>query len=193
MGGRPDRHRLADGRAGHPGGLDRAEHDPARSGRLGRAARVDGQRLQPELRGVADHRRRARRPLRAPRLLLDRVGPVRRGVGGGCAGAQRRLADRGPGGPGGRRGTGADAGSGAPERRLPARAQRARRSACSARSPGSRSPSARSSAARSPRASTGRGSSGSTSRSAWPRSRSYSAGSRRASAATPDSTSRAWG
>ena len=90
MGGRPDRDRLADGRPGHARGVDVAEHDPARSGCLDRGSRVDGERLQPELRGVADHRRRARRPLRAPVLLRDRVGPVRRGVGGERAGAQRR-------------------------------------------------------------------------------------------------------
>src|SRR5438876_6035074 len=63
MGGRPDRDRLVDGRPGHPGRLNRPEHDPARSRRLRPAAGMDGQRLQPELRGAADHRRRARRPV----------------------------------------------------------------------------------------------------------------------------------
>ena len=68
-----------------------------------------------------------------------------------------------------------------------------RRSACSARSPGSRWRWARSSAARSSRGSTGSGSSGSTSRSASSRCRWSSPGSRRASGATPASTSPAWG
>ena len=124
MGRRTHRDRLADGGPRHAGGVDVAEHDPTRSGRLARGPRVDGECLQPELRGVADHRRRARRPLRAPGLLRDRVGPVRRGVGCGRAGAQRRLPRRGPGSPGGRRGSGADAWFDPADRRLPAREAR---------------------------------------------------------------------
>src|ERR687897_563060 len=50
----------------HAGGVDVTEHDPPRSGRLDRGPGMDGQRLQPELRGVADHSRRARRSLRRP-------------------------------------------------------------------------------------------------------------------------------
>src|SRR5215216_337326 len=55
MGPRPDRDRIADGGARHAGRVDRAEHDPARPARVGRAARVDGQRLQPEFRSAPDH------------------------------------------------------------------------------------------------------------------------------------------
>src|SRR3954451_7312535 len=55
MGGRPDRDRFADGRTRHAGGVNVAEHDPTRSGCLDRAAGVDGERLQPELRGAADY------------------------------------------------------------------------------------------------------------------------------------------
>ena len=124
LGRRPDRDRLADGGPRHAGGVDLAEHDPPRSGRLDRGPRVDGQRLQPELRGPADHSRRARRSLRAPGLLRDRAGPVRRGLGGGRARAQRRLPRRGPGSPGGRRGAGADAGADAADRCVPAREAR---------------------------------------------------------------------
>ena len=124
MGGRADRDRLADGRPRHARGVYVAEHDPTRSGCLDRGPRVDGERLQPELRGVADHGRCAWRPLRAAVLLRDWVGPVRRGVRGERAGAQRRLPDRSPSSPGGRRGAGPDARSGAADRRVPAREAR---------------------------------------------------------------------
>ena len=69
LGPRPRRRRLLHGRARHARRLDRADHHPARSRRLRRAARVDRQRLQPELRRAADDRLGARRPLRAPPAL----------------------------------------------------------------------------------------------------------------------------
>src|SRR5829696_2418906 len=117
MGGRPDRDRFADGRPRHAGGINVAEHDPTRSRCLDRGSGVDGERLQPELRGPADHRRRSRRLLRAPVLLRDRPRSVRRSVGGQCARAQRRLSDRGTGTAGSRRGVAADARPDAAERR----------------------------------------------------------------------------
>src|SRR4051812_12155348 len=82
LGRRPHGRRLADGRARHAGRLYGAEPDPPRSRRVDRAARVDGQRVQPELRRPADHRRGARRPLRAPPALRRRPGAVRRRLGG---------------------------------------------------------------------------------------------------------------
>src|SRR6476661_2926134 len=71
--------RVADGGAGHARGLDGAEHDQAAPARLGRAARVDGERLQPQLRGAADNGGRARRSLRAAQALRRRSRAVRRG------------------------------------------------------------------------------------------------------------------
>ena len=120
MGGGVDRHRLAHGGARHARRVDGAEHDPGGSRRLGRAARVDGQRLQPQLRGAADHRRRARRPLRPPQALR-RSGSV-------CSPSPRRparsrptrLADRGARRPGRRRRAADAARPGAAERRVPA-------------------------------------------------------------------------
>ena len=88
LGRRPDGHRLADGGARHAGGVDGAEHDPPRPRRLGRAAGVDGQRLQPELRRAADDRRGARRPLRAAQPLRRRPGALRGCVGRLRAGAR---------------------------------------------------------------------------------------------------------
>ena len=124
LGGRPDRHRLPDGRARHAGRVDGAEHDPRRSRRLRGGAGVDRQRLQPELRRAADHGRRARRPLRPPPLLRGRPGAVHRRLGAVRARTRRRLADRRPRRPGrGRRAADA-ARPGAAERRLPARAPR---------------------------------------------------------------------
>ena len=145
----------------------------ARPRRLGRAARVDGQRLQPQLRGAADDRRGARRPLRAAAPVRRRARRCSRGVGGLRARAQRRLADRRARGAGRRRGAGHAARAGAAERRVPARAarlgasgifsgdhrpRRARRAGDRRRDhPGHRA---------------GSGSSGSTCRSGWSRSRS---------------------
>jgi hypothetical protein len=98
MGHRPDRHRLADGPPWTRSWSRRAEHDPARSGRLDRAARADSQRIQPEVRGVVHSRRRARRPIQASWLLSHRVWPVRHRVGGrdgnGGRAAQVLLARR---------------------------------------------------------------------------------------------------
>ena len=78
LGRRPDRRRLADGGARHARRGDGAEHDPPRPRRLGRAAGVDGQRLQPQLRRAADDRRGARRPLRPAQPLRRRPGALRR-------------------------------------------------------------------------------------------------------------------
>ena len=89
------RGRLVHGVARHPRRLHRPEHDPHRPRRVDRAARVDGQRLQPDLRRPADGGRRDRRPLRAAahpgaraRRLHPRLGPLR-------ARPEHRLADRG--------------------------------------------------------------------------------------------------
>ena len=68
----------------------------ARPRRLGRAARVDGQRLQPQLRRAADHRRRARRPLRAAQAVRLGLALFAARLGGVRAGARRRRADRRP-------------------------------------------------------------------------------------------------
>ena len=98
-------------------GHDRAEHDPPRPRRLDRGARVDGERLQPELRGAADDRRRrsatasgagacSRPAWRCSSLASGRL----------RARGQRRLADRGARRAGGRRGAGDAAGAGAAER-----------------------------------------------------------------------------
>ena len=94
MGRDPDGDRLADGGARHPRGRHGAEPDPPRSGGVGGAARVDGQCLQPELRGAPDHRGRARRSLRTPPPVLGRVGSVLGRVGGLRARTRRRLVDR---------------------------------------------------------------------------------------------------
>ena len=158
-------HRLADGRARHARRVDGAEHDPARPRRLGRAARVDGQRLQPELRRPADHGGGARRPLRAPQALRGRAGAVRGRLGRLRARARRRLADRGARRAGRRRGADHAARPRAAERRLPAREARRGDRDLQRDHRRSRSRAARSSAAPSSRGSTGSGSSGSTSRS----------------------------
>ena len=100
LGAHPDRGRIADGGARHARRLDRPEHDPARSGSVDRAARMDGQRLQPELRGAAHDGRRARRPLRPPQPVRRRPRALRGGVGRLRARAHRGLADRRAGGPG---------------------------------------------------------------------------------------------
>ena len=55
-----------------------------------------------DLRGAADHRRRARRPLRAAPDVRDRAGDLHRRLGGGGAraehrGAHRRACASGPG------------------------------------------------------------------------------------------------
>ena len=73
-------------------------------GAVGRPARVDRQRLQPELRRAADHRRRARRSLRPPADVRGRAGPLRARVGRLRARPERRPADRRARGPGRRRG-----------------------------------------------------------------------------------------
>ena len=65
--------RLVHGRARHAGRHHRADHDPPRPRGLDRAARMDRQRLQPELRGPADDRRGARRPVRAPQRVRRRA------------------------------------------------------------------------------------------------------------------------
>ena len=58
--------RALHGHARQPRRDHRAAGDPARPACLDRAARVDGERLHPDLRRAAADRRRARRPLRAP-------------------------------------------------------------------------------------------------------------------------------
>jgi hypothetical protein len=94
VGGSADGDRVADGGSGHACRVDCAQPDPARPRRDGRAARVDRQRVQPELRRAADHRRRAGGPLRASQALRNRPRPVRACLGGRRARAQRRGAHR---------------------------------------------------------------------------------------------------
>src|SRR4051794_2099256 len=69
-------------------------NDPARPGRVARQPRVDGQRLQPQLRGPAHARGGARRPLRTAKAARLRARALRRRVGRVRALARRRLADR---------------------------------------------------------------------------------------------------
>ena len=108
-GPRPRLRRVVHGGARHARRHHRAHHDPPRPRGDDRAARVDGERLQPLLRRAADDRRRARRPLRPPahvrrrhRALLARLCGVR-------ARTDRRLADRRAHGAGRRRRAGDDA------------------------------------------------------------------------------------
>ena len=160
MGRRPHRHRLADGRAGHPRGRHRAQHHPPRLRRLGRTARVDGELLQPHLRRTADHRGRGRRPVRTAQAVRRRAGPLHGLLGGLRAGPGHRVADRRSGRPGRRGG----AGHHRWVSRCSARRSRPRsgapRSGSSARSPDSRSPADRWSVAPWSRGSAGSGSSG---------------------------------
>ena len=121
MGARPHRNRIADGGPRHARGVDGAEHDPHRHARDRRAAGVDGQRLQPELRGPADHRGRARRSLRPAQAVRDRARALRGGVRSQRAGARCRLADRVARRPGRRIGPDHAAGPRAAERGVPAR------------------------------------------------------------------------
>ena len=72
LGRRPHRRRLADGGARHARRGDRPQHHPHRPRRVRRPARMDRQRLQPQLRRAADDGRRARRPLRPAPLLRGR-------------------------------------------------------------------------------------------------------------------------
>ena len=94
LGRRPHRCRLADGGARHARRGDRAQHHPHRPPRVRRAARMDRQRLQPQLRRAADDGRRARRPLRPAPLLRGRPRALHARVGGLRARAGHRLADR---------------------------------------------------------------------------------------------------
>src|SRR3954471_6341928 len=121
---RPDLDRLADGGARCTRGDDRPQHDPDRPRRLDRGARVDGQRVQPELRRPADDRHGARGPLRPPAHVRRRDRPVHRGLGCLRTGARRRHADRRAHRPGRRRGARDAARARAADRRLPGRAAR---------------------------------------------------------------------
>ena len=135
-----------------------------------RAARVDGERLQPQLRRAADDRRRRSATASAAGALFA-AGLALFALASAAlrAGARRRLADRRAGRAGRRRGVRHAARARARERRVPARAARRRRSArCSGAHRARGRDAARSSAARSPRASPGSGSSGSTCRSGSP-------------------------
>ena len=91
LGARPRERRVVHGGARHARRHHRADDDPPRPRRLDRAARVDRQRLQPQLRRPAHDRRRARRPLRAPAHVRRRPRAVRARLGGVRAGARRRL------------------------------------------------------------------------------------------------------
>ena len=88
--------------------------------------RVDGQRLHVDLRRAADHRRRARRPLRAAPDVRDRARDLHRRLGRRGTGAEHRRADRRACAPGPRRGDRDAAHADDPERRRPGRAPRAR-------------------------------------------------------------------
>jgi hypothetical protein len=122
MGARVDVAGVAAGRARRAGRLDCPELDSGRPRCVGRAARVDGQRLRPQLRGAADDGRGARRPLRAPARIRVRSGAVCGGLGRVRAGTGRWLVDRGARRAGSRRGI-RDAARARPVgRRFPARA-----------------------------------------------------------------------
>ena len=82
---------------------DGADHDPRRPPRLGRTARVDGERVQAQPRGAADDGRGARRRSGGG-AVRRRARALRRRVRGLRARADRRLADRRPRRPGRRRG-----------------------------------------------------------------------------------------
>ena len=93
--------RAVHGLARQPRRHDGDPGDPRGSRRVARAARVDGERLHPDVRGAAAHRRRARRPVRAaadvrhrPRDLHPRLRRGRRRAE--HRGAQRRARGAGP-------------------------------------------------------------------------------------------------
>ena len=102
--------------------LSTIRHAPPR---LDPAARVDRQRLQPELRGPADDRLGARRPLRSPAPVRRRArrcsSPHRRRA---RLPPKRRLSDRGAGAPGSRRRGRRATVARAAQRRVPAGAPR---------------------------------------------------------------------
>src|ERR1700716_425394 len=97
MGARARLGGVVHGRARPAGRRDRAEHDPARSRGVDRAAGVDGQRLHADVRGAADDRGRPGRQLRAPAAVRRRAGAVRGGLGGVGARGGRGPAGRGAG------------------------------------------------------------------------------------------------
>jgi hypothetical protein len=121
---RTDVDRVADGRAGHAGRIDRAEHNPARPRRFNRGAGVDGQRVQPQPRRLPAAGRRARRPVRSPPVVRGRARIVRSHVNGGRVGAGCRVPDRRTGGAGPGRRARDLARPRDRRRRLPARAPR---------------------------------------------------------------------
>ena len=170
------------------GRVHRAEHDPPAARGLDQRARVDGQCLQPQLRGAAHHRLGTRGPVRAPAPVRRGPGPVRRFLGSLRTGPQYRAADRRPGGPGrGRRLRRARCRS--PCSLRPHRPTGgARRWGSTAPSPGLPCSAALFSAERSPRAWPGSGCSGSTCRSGWSPFPSSSPASRRATDREPGLT-----
>ena len=105
----------------------RADDHPARPRRLRRAARVDGQRLQPLVRRAAHDGRGARRPARPAADVRARASSLRHRLGRVRARAVGRLADRRAGAPGRRRRARHDA------RPRARRAPRSRPSAAAAR------------------------------------------------------------
>ena len=172
--------RAVHGLARQPRRHDRAPRDPHGSRGVARGPRMDGQRVHAHLRRAAAHRRRARRPVRAPADVLRRARGLHARLRRRCAGSDRGRAQPREGDPGARRRDRDAAHPDAPERGGTGREAWpcARRLGWDRRARDRLRPARRRRRRR--RASRGSGSSGSTSRSASSSCRSRCAASRRA-------------